>query len=783
MRKLIIFIATMLLLGSACNGQGVTNFGATVSNNFSKTGGKLWVVPLGGGGDTSVVWVNDSGVAYRIPIATFRGIVGSSYTAGYGLGLTGNVFRLDTTVVDLRYLRLRDTAGMLTPYLRKYDPTANVTVGNIQADNIEFSNSITGTGLSLLEDNILTIDGDGIFGISALSTTDVLTWADTSTTPGIATQYDLSLVTFDTTSLSNRINAKVSKSDSIAGGYYPYSTNPKGYLTSADISMSNGSIQKSAAQTTTAPTQSATKRYADLVASTQIAFPTAPYVHWIIDTPWVKLNSTLIDTFYDASGNGRHAGQTTTANKATWVASGGMNNAPYANFNSSSPTKYSTPTITLDTNYTMFFVFKFNEVAGSTGEFILGSSSNGNLSVATNGVDMFLSSSGNQESFIHGGLYGYCIVEVQRKGRVTKLSLNNAKGGVIYNTVTTAVWNWAGIGGNLGSGTQFPAFLFHELIAYNSFITEEQVQNVRNYLYGKYGGRYGSLFCIGDSWTTGTLNPFDGTRWSTRLALALGYVEINQGISGTTLEAASPTVANNGYSRLQNQPYLPVSQVGNAIIMYGGNDANSANPAINLTNYNPILYRFQLSKLVNQLLDYGWKREQIVISTQGRFTGASTARWDSFATAALSVARQMNVKSVNLNGFFGGNIAANTCCGGDGTHPTSSQNDTISRLIQSAIFTDYVLSGGDTTSASVYYPIPNQRPAVFIGSTSTWTLPPVTDNKGYSIDVSNAGTGAITVNSFAGGNDIFTTAATNTVTLNAGDVVRFFNTGTYWKFQ
>jgi len=39
----------------------------------------------------------------------------------------------------------------------------------------------------------------------------------------------------DTTSLSNRINLKLNKSDSTAGGYYPYSSNPKAYLTSASL--------------------------------------------------------------------------------------------------------------------------------------------------------------------------------------------------------------------------------------------------------------------------------------------------------------------------------------------------------------------------------------------------------------------------------------------------------------------------------------------------------------------------------------------------------------------
>lgn len=738
----------MLLLSSICNGQSWTNFGANSPNNFSKTLGKLWVVPLGSGGDTSVVWVNDSGVFYRIPIATFRGIVGTTYTAGYGLLLTGNIFRVDSSKFATVYanslkVNASDTAVMLSPYLRRFAPGTAVTVGALGANTLNVTNqAVFQDGVEMVdlpsqEGQMLTTLS-GIIGASSASTDDLVMWGDTTLT--IATQYDLSLVT---------------------------------------VSGSNGSMQKSATPTTTIPTQSAAMRYTDLRASTNVP---APYVWWIVDTPYVVLTGALIDTFRDASGNNRTAYQATTANKATWNASGGMNNLSYAAFHSTSanPAKYSSATITLDTVYTLFFVFKMTESASGSNEFLLGTSANSCLVLGQRSIGIFLG--GANESDIYIGATRYVVLEVQRKGRVTQMFTNSSKGGAVYNNNLTATFNWSGIGGNIGTLTQFPAFNFHELLCYNTLLSQEQIQNVRNYLYGKYGGRYGTLYAFGDSWTEGTgSSNVNGTSWSTRLATALGYNEINQGIGGSVLESIAIPQNNNGYDRRANMPYLPSVMLNNgyAIIMYGGNDANNAAT----TSYNPILYRFQLSTVVNQLLDYGWKRGQVILSTQGRFTGASTGRWDSFANACMDVARQMNMRSLDLRTFFGANIANNGSIGGNGVHPTTTQNDTIARLFQSVIMTDYVPTNGDTTSAPVYYPIPNQRPAVFIGSTSTWTLPPITGNKGYVIDISNAGTGAITVNSFAGGNDIFTTAATNTVTLNAGDVVRFYNTGTYWKFQ
>lgn len=71
----------------------------------------------------------------------------------------------------------------------------------------------------------------------------------------------------------------------------------------------------------------------------------------------------------------------------------------------------------------------------------------------------------------------------------------------------------------------------------------------------------------------------------------------------------------------------------------------------------------------------------------------------------------------------------------------------------------------------------------FTGTTSTWTLPVVSGNSGKFIEVMNVGTGDITVNSNAGGNDIFTSSAVNTTTVAAGATVTFFNNGTYWKLK
>lgn len=88
----------------------------------------------------------------------------------------------------------------------------------------------------------------------------IVPYTDTLKVNGIATKtFVNSIVGTDTTSLSNRINLRVKytdtatmllpylpKWDSTYGGFYPYATNPKGYLTSgtgaASVSNSDGSL-------------------------------------------------------------------------------------------------------------------------------------------------------------------------------------------------------------------------------------------------------------------------------------------------------------------------------------------------------------------------------------------------------------------------------------------------------------------------------------------------------------------------------------------------------------
>lgn len=70
---------------------------------------------------------------------------------------------------------------------------------------------------------------------------------------------------------------------------------------------------------------------------------------------------------------------------------------------------------------------------------------------------------------------------------------------------------------------------------------------------------------------------------------------------------------------------------------------------------------------------------------------------------------------------------------------------------------------------------------VWYGTTATYTLPAVSvANTNYLIIIKNRGSGNVTLNSNAGGNDIYTASAVNTITIAPGESYTLIMDGTYW---
>lgn len=69
---------------------------------------------------------------------------------------------------------------------------------------------------------------------------------------------------------------------------------------------------------------------------------------------------------------------------------------------------------------------------------------------------------------------------------------------------------------------------------------------------------------------------------------------------------------------------------------------------------------------------------------------------------------------------------------------------------------------------------------VFSGTTTTWTLPAVGAATGRTYLIKNRGSGNITLNTSGGGNDIYDSAATNSLTITPGTAIRLVSDGTFF---
>lgn len=86
-------------------------------------------------------------------------------------------------------------------------------------------------------------------------------------------------------------------------------------------------------------------------------------------------------------------------------------------------------------------------------------------------------------------------------------------------------------------------------------------------------------------------------------------------------------------------------------------------------------------------------------------------------------------------------------------------------------------SAGTLTLATTY------THYVFTGTTTTWTLPAVSGTTSHVFYIKNRGSGAITLNAAAAANEIYSTAAVNTLTINAGESIMLLSDGTYFLVE
>lgn len=100
-------------------------------------------------------------------------------------------------------------------------------------------------------------------------------------------------------------------------------------------------------------------------------------------------------------------------------------------------------------------------------------------------------------------------------------------------------------------------------------------------------------------------------------------------------------------------------------------------------------------------------------------------------------------------------------------------------------FLDAVVRTGTLSSAGTLT-LAYSNDYVFSGTTATYTLPAISSTLKwgyYQITIKNRGSGNLTINSSAGGNDIYTTAAVATFILTPGQSCTLINDGTVFNYE
>lgn len=165
-----------------------------------------------------------------------------------------------------------------------------------------------------------------------------------------------------------------------------------------------------------------------------------------------------------------------------------------------------------------------------------------------------------------------------------------------------------------------------------------------------------------------------------------------------------------------------------------------------------------------------------------RFGGATnlTLSYDGSNNATFSVASN---GLLTISGAGSGTAVQISSVLGIGTTPDPSYylKAGTSNFTSTVKFDGGIITKSTTSSAgSLSLTVGTSLYWIFNGTTSTWTLPTLTGTTDYNIFIKNIGSGNITLNSNAGGNDIYDASAVNTLTITPGSGIHLHSNGTYW---
>lgn len=216
----------------------------------------------------------------------------------------------------------------------------------------------------------------------------------------------------------------------------------------------------------------------------------------------------------------------------------------------------------------------------------------------------------------------------------------------------------------------------------------------------------GSITFFGMSITAGGTTSGAGVKYTTQVANTLGLTEINQGLSGSSVENRTPAnlpLAANYISRESTMTAYVAGTTQFLVIDCGPNDyyANSA-------NYNPTNYLTDLTSFVNYAISTkGWPPSKILIIgnsyvSPAIYTGGTqtSATYQAFIAASQSVANSLGTLYVNMWDYFnkrGGTLLLSLA---DNLHPNNTGHTVYANAVLSVIAPAITYAKGQSVASS-----------------------------------------------------------------------------------
>lgn len=353
----------------------------------------------------------------------------------------------------------------------------------------------------------------------------------------------------------------------------------------------------------------------------------------------------------DKFGNGNHLEQATAGNRPVIMATGGQNNLPYLQFNSSRT--IGKASFVLPQPFSVFWVMK--QKSYSNVKYIL--QFGNNYGIAQYGGNGPRGATGNSlsivatDNYVFSGtlkdkLYNtsYAPYQALFQGLDSYIGMDFINDYIGATSPGSATTSSITIGGDVD---------FHELIIYNRQLTSAEARQVNTYLKNKYAlSVRDKLVCFGDSITAG-FNA-GGTTFSFPLCYAtLAATElskdlyVNYGVGGQNL-------TQNMNMHLPR--FLSGLASGQVTINLGQNDSDSALPAWK-TNYEGY---------IQQILSVGWNPQNIILQSPAPTSSGATN--SGLNTAVSQLATQYGLKYCNQWQYIKDRVAESYSVG-DSIHP------------------------------------------------------------------------------------------------------------------